>query len=234
MATRKEEGMKPVLAALALLIALPAFAQDKADPNVATITLRAQAEREVANDQVVVVVAAEETGADPALLSAAVNRKMNAAAALVRAVPAVKSRSGGYQTTPLYKDGRIESWRVSQQLRLESADFAAMAQLTGRLQRELVVRGMSVGLAAETRRSAEDALIAEAIAAFRARAEIARLALKAPAWRVRSLDVGTGGGVIRPLAMEMAATRARPAEPAMIEGGVSSVTVAVSGTIELR
>ncbi len=227
--------MKPVLAALALLYACAAAAQEHLkEPGPGTVTLRAEAEREVANDQVVVMVAAEETGVDPALLSAAVNRKMNAAAALVRAVPAVKSRSGGYQTTPLYKDGRIESWRVSQQLRLESADFAAMAQLTGRLQRELVVRGMSVGLAAQTRRSVENALIADAIAAFQARAEIARLALKAPAWRVRSLDIGTGGGVIRPLAMEMAATRARPAEPAMIEGGVSSVSVSVSGTIELR
>ena len=93
-----------------LLVAVPAHAQEKAEPAPSTVALRAQADREVANDLVVATVAAEETGTDTAALAAA-----------------VKSRSGGYQTFPVYKGGRIESWRVSQQLRLESADFPAMA-----------------------------------------------------------------------------------------------------------
>lgn len=218
-----------------LLLASPAFAQDKVDPNVTTITLRAQADREVANDQVVAIVAAEESGLDPAALANAVNRKAAAATALIKAEPSVKSRSAGYQTQPVYKSGRVESWRVSHQLRLEGSDFAAMALLIGRLQGEMQLRHLAVGLAPETRRAAEDALIAEAIAAFQARAEIVRRSMKSSAYRVRNLDVGTSGGIVRPLAMEMArgGVSSSIAAPA-IEGGVSTVTVSVSGTIEWR
>ena len=143
-----------------LLVAVPAHGQEKSEPAPSTVALRAQADREVANDLVVATVAAEETGTDTAALAAA-----------------VRSRSGGYQTFPVYKGGRIESWRISQQLRLESADFPAMAQLLGQLQRELVVQGLSIGLSPEARRAAEEVLITEAVAAFHARAEIARRAL---------------------------------------------------------
>jgi predicted secreted protein len=133
---------------------------------------------------------------------------------------------------PVYKGGRIESWRVSQQLRLESADFSAMAQLLGKLQGELVVQGLSIGLSPEARRAAEDALIAEAVAAFHARAEIARRALKVQGYRLRNLDIGTSGGIVRPLAQMARASSA--AAPVELEAGVSLVTVSVSGTIELR
>jgi predicted secreted protein len=223
-----------ILRLLALLLfALPAFAQDmKADPQVTTVALSAQADREVANDQVVVVVAAEEAGLDPAALSAAVNRKMSAAMPLVRAASGVKSRSAGYATYPVYKAGRIESWRVSQQLRLEGSDFAAMAQLVGQLQKDLVVQGLSVGLSPEARRAAEDALVTEAVAAFQARADIARRAMKATASRVRAMDIGTSGGGIRPM-LAMARQRADSAPPS-IEGGTTTVAVTVSGTVELR
>ncbi len=222
----------PAVVLLAALIALPVHARDKHDPRLTTVGLQAQAEREVPNDQIVALVAAEENGKDPAALAASVNRKMAAALAAAREVPAVKARSDNYQTFPLYKEGRIESWRVSQQLRLESAGFAAMAQLIGRLQRELLVRGLSVGLSPEARRTAEDALTAEALAAFHARAALVRQALKAPGYRIRHIDVGASGSVVRPFAQEGMRATASSA-PAAIEPGVSHVTVNVSGTIEL-
>ena len=223
--------MKRLLLALACLAPLAAAAED---PSL--VSLRAQADREVPNDQIVVLLAAEEGGADPAALAAVVNKRMAAAMAAVRGVPAVKARSAGYSTVPVYKNGRVESWRASQLLRLESSDFAAMASLVGELQAVLMVRGMQVGLAPETRRAAEDALITEALAAFQARAEIAAKGLKAKGFRVKSLDVGTSGGFVRPLA-EMAGARSvassAPA-PIAVEAGVTAVSVSASGTIELR
>ena len=213
-------------------LALPVHAQEKPDPRLTSVGLQAQAEREVANDQVIALVAVEESGSDPAALAQSVNRKMAAALATAKEFPAVRARSGNYQTYPMYKDGRIVSWRVSQQLRLESADFAATAQLIGRLQEGLVVRSMSVGLSPAARRTAENALIAEALSAFHARAALVREALKAPGYRVRHVDVGTSGGHPRPLMME-AAARGGPAAPAAIEPGASLVSVNVSGTIEL-
>jgi predicted secreted protein len=225
MAPREEE-MKRLLALVFLLAATTAFADDKS-----TVGLQAQADRDVPNDQVIAIVVAEEGGRDPAALASVVNRRMSAALATAREYPAVRARSAGYQTFPMYKDGRIESWRVSQQLRLESRDFALMAELLGKLQRELLVRGLSVGLSSETRRAAEDALVGEAIAAFRARAALVRQALNAAEYRIRHIDVGASGAPIRPMAQE--GLRAMAAAPS-VEPGTTQVAVSVTGTIELK
>ena len=64
---------------------------------------------------------------------------------------------------------------MRQELRLESTDFAAATELIGKLQASLVVAGMTLSVSPESRRQAENALIAEALAAFeRARAPGAR------------------------------------------------------------
>jgi predicted secreted protein len=227
---RKEKVIARLAAALVLGLAAGAHAQEPT-----TVGLQAQAAREFPNNQVVANVFAEESGRDAAALAGAVNRKMAAALAAARAFPSVRARSGNYQTYPLYKDGKIESWRVSQQLRLESGDFAAMAQLLGQLQRDLVVRGMSVGLSDEARRDAENALIAEALTAFEARGTLVRQAMKAGGHRVKHIDVNTSSGRVTPyLEMARQASVSASAPPPAIEAGSSQVTVNVSGTIELR
>jgi len=202
------------------------------EPLADVVNLQAEAGREIENDQLVAVLAAEAQGANPAELAEAVNRRMADALKIAREVPGVKLRSGNYQTFPRPgKDGRMDGWQASQELRIESADFAAAAKLIGRLQQALNVRSLSLRLAPETRRAAEDALIAEAVAAFEARAELARKAMKAKSYRIREVSIGTAGGAPRPLQYaEMAAARAAPVA---IEGGVSQVTVSVSGSIQL-
>jgi predicted secreted protein len=198
-----------------------------------TVGLQAQADREVPNDQVLAIVAAEDGGRDPAAIAAVVNKRMSAALVVAREYPAVRARTAGYQTFPVYKDGRIESWRVSQQLRLESRDFAVMAELLGKLQRDLLVRSLSVGLSTEARRAAENALVGEAIAAFNARAELVRGALNSPGFRIKHIDVGTSGAPPpRPLMQE--GMRAMAAAAPSVEPGTTLVAVSVSGTLELR
>lgn len=194
------------------------------------VNLQAEASREVENDQLVAVLAAEGQGANAAELADGVNRKMAQALKQAREVSSVKLRSGNYQTFPSYgKDGRIDGWRVSQELRLESGDFAAAAKLIGQLQQSLNVRSMTVRLAPETRRAAEDALIAEAVAAFEARAELTRKAMRAKSYRIREISIGTSGVGPRPMLEMSAAARS----PVAIEGGVSQVTVTATGSIQL-
>ena len=207
-----------------------AHAQMHHEPLADVVNLQAEASREVENDQLVAVLAAEAQGANPAELAEAVNRRMADALKAAREVPGVKLRSGNYQTSPRYgKEGRVDGWQVSQELRLESADFAATAKLIGRLQQSLNVRSMSMRLAPETRRAAEDALIGEAVAAFEARAELARKAMKAKSYRVRQISIGTAGGP-RPMQYEMAAAARAPVA---VEGGVSQVTVNITGSVQL-
>lgn len=227
--------MSRALAAAALAVTASLASAQEAERRAAefdVVSLQAEMAREIENDQLVAVLAVEVHGSNPAELAATVNRRMAEALKLASAYPGVKLRSGNYQTFPRYnKERRIESWQASQELRLESAEFEGAARLLGRLQENLLVRSMAVRLSPEARRAAEDALIAEAIAAFHARAELARKAMKAAGYRTRNLSIGTSsGGIPRP--MEFAARAA--AAPIAVEGGVSLVTVTVSGSIQLQ
>ena len=220
--------MRQVLVVLLLLAGCASAGEQEAQFNV--VTLEAQVSREVANDQLVAVLAVELHGPDPATSAKMVNARMAEALKQAAAVPAVKARSGNYQTFPRYdRNQRIESWQVSQELRLESADFEAATRLIGRLQDSLVVRSMAVRLSPEARRAAEDALIAQAIAAFRARAERVRAAMQAAGYRIRTLNIGTSGGP-PPRPFEARAM----AQQVAVEPGESQVSVTASGSIQLR
>lgn len=224
--------MRALIVVLLASLSIAARAQHH-EPLADVVNLQAEASREVENDQLVAVLAAEAQGANPAELAEAVNKKMAEALKAAKSVPAVKVRSGNYQTFPQRgKEGRIEGWQVSQELRLESGDVAAAAKLIGRLQQGLNVRSMAMRLAPQTRRAAEDGLIAEAVSAFEARAEVVRKALKAKGYGVRELNIGAGGGGPRPMQSELAV--ARGAAPVAVEAGVSQVTVTVSGSIQLQ
>lgn len=218
-------------AVLLLVLPLAALAHEEHEPLFNLVSLSAQAEREVANDLLSAVLAAEAEGTDAAKLAADVNRKMARALKAAQGVRGVRARSGGYQTWPVSEKGRIVRWRVRQELRLESADFAAATALIGRLQQELVVAGLAATVSDEARHRAENALTAEALAAFEERARVVRDAMKVKGYRVQALQIGGGGGAPRPmLAMQSRAEGAAPA----VEPGTSRLQVSVSGTIQLQ
>lgn len=218
-------------AVLLLVLPLAALAHEEREPLFNLVSLSAQAEREVANDLLGAVLAAEAEGTDAAKLAADVNRRMARALEAAQGVRSVRARSGGYQTWPVSEKGRIVRWRVRQELRLESADFAAATALIGRLQQELVVASLAATVSDEARRRAENALTAEALAAFEERARVVRDALKVKGYRVQALQIGGGGGAPRPmLAMQSRAEAAAPA----IAPGTSRLQVTVSGTIQLQ
>ncbi|HLX79653.1 MAG TPA: SIMPL domain-containing protein [Burkholderiales bacterium] len=199
------------------------------------VSLNAQAEREIPNDLLTAMLTAEAEGADPAQLADSVNRAMQRALSTALAYKTVKAQSAGYQTIPGYDKGRIARWRVRQELRLESADFAATTELVGKLQASLMVTGLALSVSPEARHKAENALIAEALAAFEERARVVRDAMKAKGYRVRDLQVSPGGVSPRPM-LAMAARGASSeslAQPAL-EPGTTRILVMVSGTIQLQ
>ena len=151
------------------------------------------------------------------------------------AYKSVKTQSAGYQTTPVYDKNRVARWRVRQELRLESPDFAAATELVGKLQANLVVAGLTQSVSGESRRKAENALIAEALAAFDERARVVRDAMKAKGYRVRDLQLSSGGAPPRPmLAMASRALSAESVAQPAIEPGSTRILVTVSGTIQLQ
>jgi predicted secreted protein len=219
-------------AVLCLLVPLAALAQDASPPLFNLVTLSAQAEREVANDTLFATLAAEAEGADPAQLADGVNRAMRRALDVARGYGNVRARSGNYQTYPVYDKNRVARWRVRQELRLESADFAAATELIGKLQSSLVLAQLAHGVSGEARKQAENALIAEAIAMFEERARLARDTLKAKGYRLRDLNV-SGGGPVPPRPLAMRAMSAEVAAPAL-EPGSTRIVLTVSGTVQLQ
>jgi len=224
--------MRNILLAL-LFVPLAAAAQTP-ETLFNLVSLNAEADREIPNDLLTATLVAEAEGTDPAQLADGVNRAMQRALSTALAVKSVKARSGAYQTIPVYEKSRVVRWRVRQELRLESADFAAATELIGKLQASLMVTGMNLSVSAEARRKAENALIAEALAAFEERARVVRDAMKAKGYRVRDLQVSPGGSSPPRPMLAMAARTLHEAAPPAVEAGSTRILITVSGTIQLQ
>lgn len=226
--------------ALFFLLLCPAVLQAQSVPERVpynSIDLQAEAQREVANDSLNAVLFAEANDADAARLASGLNRTINAALSAAKAYPAVAVRSGGYQTFPVYdRSQRLTGWRGRAELRVQSRDFQAASALIGKLQSTLQLGGLGFTVSPELRKETQDQLIAEAIGAFKARADIARGALGGKSYKIRRITVSTQGGFPPPvpLAMQRSAGVAEAVAPPSFEGGTSRVSVTASGTIEIE
>ncbi len=104
---------------------------------------------------------------------------MNKALAQAKQVKDITLRQGSRNSYPIYdtKGQKITGWRERAELRLESSDFAALSKLTGELLTDLKMGGMDFAIATPTRKASEDALLKDAVSAFKARAQLATDAL---------------------------------------------------------
>lgn len=212
-----------------------AIAADAA-PRYNTVELQAEAQRELANDTMTASLYVELNDADPVALAAAVNKATNEGLRVARAYAGVRVRSGNNQTYPVYAKGNVlQGWRARAEIRLESKDFEVASRLIGKLQAGMQLGNTAFSVSPEARRQAENELIAEAIAAFKARADIVRGALAGRGYKIQHLNVNAGFSAPPPrfaMARSMAAAAPEVAAP-NFEGGVSMVTVSVSGAIEV-
>ena len=204
-------------------------------PHYNVVELQAEAQRELPNDTLTATLYAEFNDADPAALADALNKSNNDALRIAREFSDVRARSGNNQTYPVYAKGNVlQGWRGRAEIRLESKDFASVSRLIGKLQAHMRLGGIAFSVSPETRRQAENALIAEAIAAFKARADIVRTALGGRSYKIQRLNVSSGyTPPPRYAATRMlAAAAAEPVAPEL-EGGTSAVKIVVGGTIEV-
>lgn len=214
-------------------VTLPAAAETVTPAQVTTIDLSAAASRSAANDLAQATAFFEAQDANAADLARRVNRSIATGLEAAKAYPGVKARTGATSTWPVHgKGGRsIEGWRTRSEILLETRDTAALSDLLGKLQDTLSVGQISLQPAPETRRKAEDAAALEAIAAFRARAALIAKAFD-KTYRLRQMTVNTTGDAqpIHPLAR---ASLAAEAAPMPVQAGETTVTVSVTGQIEL-
>ncbi|MBC3300564.1 SIMPL domain-containing protein [Pseudomonas sp. SWRI18] len=219
-----------------VLASLPAVAADELHYN--QIALRAEASQEVARDKMIVTLYTESQNSDPAKLAAEITTAMNQALDQARAVKDVTLRQGSRNSYPIYdnKNQKITGWRERAELRLESADFPALSKLTGELLNTLKMDSMDFAIADETRKSSEDALLKDAVAAFKARAQLATDALGGKGYKIVNLNFNTNGypqPFARGGAMMMKAQAMDSAPAPQVEAGTSQVGMSAEGVIEV-
>ena len=217
------------------LASLPALAADELHYN--QISLRAEVSQEVARDLMIVTLYTEEQNADPAKLAAVVSTAMNKALGQARQVKDVTLRQGSRNSYPIYDDKgqKITGWRERAELRLESSDFAALSKLTGELLGDLKMAGMDFAIATPTRKASEDALLKEAVNAFKARAQLTTEALGGKGYKIVNLNLNSNGYpqpyLRAPMMMKAAAMDSAPAPE--VEAGTSEVSMSADGVIEV-
>lgn len=220
------------VALLACIACLPAVADEQ---HYNQISLRAEATSEVAQDRMHVTLYSEAQHEDPAQLAAGTTRTMNKALERARQAKGVVVSQGSRSSYPVYeeKGQQITAWRERAELRLESGDFATLSKLTGELMQDLKMGGMQFSVSDAIRKQNEDALLKDAVAAFRARAQLATEALGGSDYRIVSLNLSSGGGY-QPEMRNFAMKSMDAAPTPDIEAGTRQISINADGVIEVQ
>jgi predicted secreted protein len=201
------------------------------------LSLSSQASAEVPQDVVNITLFYEQEAADPSTLTSALNKRADAALRQAKGVDGVTARSGSFTVYPSTdRDGRISAWRGRTEVVLESHDFAAASTLAGKMSASMQVGNVTFSLSPEAQRAAEQKLSTQAIASFRQQAQAAAQAFGYGNYSIREVNVGQSGVSPRPVMMMSARAMngdAKMAAPMALEGGTSTVTVNVSGSVQM-
>ena len=193
--------------------------------------------REVANDRLVAVLFAQAQGEKQSTLADEVNKTIAWGVQQAKGVEGIKVSTLGYRSSPLYRDQRLTGWQVRQSIRLETLEPARLSDLLSTLQSKLGLESVSYDVSPKRRKEVETELISEALAEFRARADLVAEQMGRSGYRIVrfSVNTSTGGAPVpmmrgRAMAMAEAQSVAAPT----LEGGDQRIEVNVNGAIELE
>ena len=224
-------------AMLALLAAAGAAHAEPAPPE-GVVNLTSAASVEVTKDLLSVAFSTTRDGADAGLVQSQLKQALEAALTEARKVARpgqIEVQAGNFSLYPRYSSkGAINGWTGSTELVVEGRDLQAIGQLTGRVTTMTIAR-VGYNLSRELREKVEGEVAAQAIGRYRAKAaEVAKLFGYA-GYTVREINVASGEPVayapmqsLRVKAMSAGADEALPVEP-----GKGSVSVTVSGTVQM-
>ena len=199
------------------------------------INFQVSAAEEVANDTLLAVMYSERSGQKPSTIADEVNRNISWAVDLAKKSTAIKVQTLDYRQAPLYNNQSISGWRVRQSIRLESTDVESLSALIGEMQERLSVESLRYTVSPERRAEVERRLIAEALYRFQSRGDQITVELGRTGYRIVNMDVIPSEQSSAPIGMRAAVMMESSAvAPPSIEPGVQTVSVQVSGTIELK
>lgn len=229
-------------------LAAAAMAQNLPPPqNV--IVLAASAALEVNKDWLTVVFSTTRDGPDAAVVQAQLRQALDAALTEAKKIVKpgqVEVQTGAFSLFPRYAppnpkqasagmQGGIVGWQGNTELVVEGRDTQAIAELTARVQTLSIAR-VSSSLSREARQKVEGEVTAQAIERFRARADAVSRQFGFGGWTVREVSVSSDQAQGAPVAyMRTLAVRAGSGDEALpVEAGKATVTVAVSGSVQMK
>ncbi len=226
------KNLFPALLCVSLLIAPSAYAQDNQRLN--QINLQANASEQVANDQLVATLLVQEQGHDPATLANMVNRKMAKLIDKAQTFKHVQYQTVNYNSRPIYKNGNITSWQVSQNIQLTSKDFEQLGQLVSQVNALSTVQSMQFHVSDQQIEQTQEKLTQHAIDAFKKKAQL--IAKQFGKSNYHLVQVNIGNNYVQPpqhrVMRSAMAAESMDAAPAL-SAGTNKVTVNINGTIEL-
>ncbi|HYF40851.1 MAG TPA: SIMPL domain-containing protein [Ramlibacter sp.] len=210
-----------------------------AAPPQNVLQLAATGTVEVQQDLLSLQLSTTREGPDAAKVQSELKAALDAALAEARKTVQpgqMDVRTGNFSLFPRHgRDGRISGWQGTAELVLEGRDFARITQVAGRIP-AMTVASVGFGLSREQRAKVEGEAQAQAIQRFKAKAGELAKGFGFTDWSLREVSVQAHdqGQPPRPRMMAMEAKAASADMAVPVEAGKSTVTVTVSGTVQLR
>jgi len=201
------------------------------------VNLSASERMTLPQDLLTAALRIEARGAEPRKVQDDINKAMTRALALAKAVPTVKTSTGGYQVYEQRLERNVRVWQGQQTVQLESKDSAALLDLAGKLQGAgFAVSGLNWSLSPERAESVRDELLVKALGNLKAKAALVARTLGKSGYELT--DVNLEGApqpmpMYRAARMEMAMADGAVAPP-VAEAGETEVVVGVSARALLK
>ena len=204
------------------------------------VQLSAQGSVEVVQDLLTISLNTTRDGADAQAVQTLLKTALDAALAEAKkaAVPGqLDVRTGHFSLYPRYgRDGKPVGWQGTTELVLEGRDFVRISSTAGKIS-TLTLGNVSFGLSREQRSKVEADAQTMAIDRFKNRATDIAHGFGFTGYTLREVSVNANDPGYSPIP-RMMAMQARSdtvaAAPVPVEAGKPSVTVTVSGSVQLK
>ena len=206
---------------------------------VNVVQLATSASIEVQQDLLTLNMTTSRDGLDAASVQGQLKKALEAALAEAKKAASpgqLDVRTGNFNLSPRYgRDGKMTGWLGTTELVLEGRDFALIGATAGKIQ-TLTMGGVAFGLSREQRDFVEGNAQSQAIDRFKVKAADIAKGFGFTGYSLREVSVSANdqGFVPRPRLMAMEAKAMSADTPVPLEAGKTTVTVTVSGSVQLK
>lgn len=202
------------------------------------VSLSASASIQVPQDVLTLSLSTQRDGPDAQTVQSQLKSALDTALTLAQSEAKKGSmavHTGRFSLAPRHdRNGKLTGWQGTAELVLQGSDFARMGVTAGKLQ-TLTVANASFGLTPQQRQIAQEQAQSQAIAQFRQRASEAAKSFGFASYALVEANINGGDfGGPRPAMLAMSARAMADDAPVPMEAGLTTVTVTVSGSVQLN